>query len=201
MASIDAWVLQKSIRLAKKLEHKGFSTVISVNLSVDSLDDPMLPARLGELLANESLSPNLLEIEIPEGTLMRDVNRSISILTELKLMGVRLSIDDFGTGYSSFAYLAEFPVNTLKIDRSFILELTRSKAKRTIVKSIITMAHDLYLDVVAEGAEDYGQVALLKKMNCDKIQGYVYAKPLDLPAFIQFTQAAQPQSSPPADAY
>jgi EAL domain-containing protein (putative c-di-GMP-specific phosphodiesterase class I) len=116
-------------------------------------------------------------------------------------MGVRLSIDDFGTGYSSFAYLAEFPVNTLKIDRSFILELTRSKAKRTIVKSIITMAHDLYLDVVAEGAEDYGQVALLKKMNCDKIQGYVYAKPLDLQAFIKFTQAAQPQSSPPADAY
>jgi diguanylate cyclase (GGDEF)-like protein/PAS domain S-box-containing protein len=201
MASIDAWVLQNSIKLAKNLELKGFPTVISVNLSVDSLDDPMLPAKLGEFLAIESLSPNLLEIEIPEGTLMRDVNRSMSIMTELKLMGVRLSIDDFGTGYSSFAYLAEFPVNTLKIDRSFILELTRSKAKRTIVKSIITMAHDLYLDVVAEGAEDYGQVALLKKMNCDKIQGYVYAKPLDLQAFIKFTQAAQPQSSPPADAY
>ena len=201
MASIDTWVLQNSIRLAKKLERKGFPTVISVNLSVDSLDDPMLPAKLGELLAKESLAPNLLEIEIPEGTLMHDVNRSISILTELKLMGVRLSIDDFGTGYSSFAYLAEFPVNTLKIDRSFILELTRSKAKRTIVKSIITMAHNLYLDVVAEGAEDNGQVALLKKMNCDKIQGYVYAKPLDLPAFLRFTRDAQPRSTPPADAH
>jgi EAL domain-containing protein (putative c-di-GMP-specific phosphodiesterase class I) len=132
---------------------------------------------------------------------MRDVNKSISILTELKLMGVRLSIDDFGTGYSSFAYLAEFPVNTLKIDRSFILELTRSKAKRTIVKSIITMAHNLYLDVVAEGAEDNSQVALLKKMNCDKIQGYVYARPLDLKAFLKFAKTTQAKRTPPADAH
>ncbi len=201
MGSIDSWVLQNSIQLAKKLERKGFPTLISVNLSVDSLDDPMLPAKLLEQLNKENLPPNLLEIEIPEGSLMRDVNRSISVLTELKLMGIKLSIDDFGTGYSSFAYLAEFPVNTLKIDRSFILELTRSKAKRTIVKSIITMAHHLYLDVVAEGAEDNGQVALLKKMNCDKIQGYVYAKPLDLPAFLKFTQSTQPRPSPPADAH
>ena len=132
---------------------------------------------------------------------MRDVSKSISILTELKLMGVRLSIDDFGTGYSSFAYLAEFPVNTLKIDRSFILELTRSKAKRTIVKSIITMAHNLYLDVVAEGAEDNSQVALLKKMNCDKIQGYVYARPLDLKAFLKFAKTTQAKRTPPADAH
>jgi diguanylate cyclase (GGDEF)-like protein len=201
MASIDSWVLENSIQLAKQLEQHGFPTVISVNLSVDSLDDPMLPAKLNDHLTKAGLPASLLEIEIPEGTLMRDVSKSISILTELKLMGVRLSIDDFGTGYSSFAYLAEFPVNTLKIDRSFILELTRSKAKRTIVKSIITMAHNLYLDVVAEGAEDNSQVALLKKMNCDKIQGYVYARPLDLKAFLKFAKTTQAKRTPPADAH
>lgn len=200
MASIDEWVLRDSIRLAKDLERSGCPVPISVNLSVDSLDDPLLPSKLAAHLAGARLPPNLLEIEIPEGALMRDVNRSIAILTELRIMGVRLSIDDFGTGYSSFAYLAEFPVNTLKIDRSFVLELTRSKAKRTIVKSIITMAHHLYLDVVAEGAEDLQQVSLLKKMNCDKIQGYVYAKPLDYTAFLGFVETTRP-SLPAADAH
>lgn len=199
MANIDDWVLYNSIRLAKDLERRGLPIPISVNLSIDSLDDPRLPAKLSDYLAELKLPPNLLEIEIPEGALMRDVKRSISILTELKTMGIRLSIDDFGTGYSSFAYLAEFPVDTLKIDRSFVIELTRSKAKRTIVKSIITMAHHLYLDVVAEGAEDNSQVTLLKKMNCDKIQGYVFAKPLDSKAFLKFVKANLPKQVPAPD--
>lgn len=200
MPAIDDWVLRNSIKVAKELEGLGVATAISVNLGADSFDDPLLPSRIGQYLSEYGLPPHLLEIEIPEGALMRDVGRAISITTELRLMGLSLSIDDFGTGYSSFAYLAQFPVHTLKIDRSFIVELNKSKAKRTIVRSIIAMAHHLSLDVVAEGAEDTSQISVLKKMHCDKIQGYFYAKPLSLADFIEFHRVRQPQGLPAPDA-
>ncbi|MFZ4649806.1 MAG: putative bifunctional diguanylate cyclase/phosphodiesterase [Rubrivivax sp.] len=188
MPAIDDWVLKTAVGAARTLEAQGLLVPISVNLGVDSLDDPQLSAKLGLFLREKNLSPWMLEVEIPEGALMHDVDRAISTLTELHMMGVKLSIDDFGTGYSSFAYLAEFPVHTLKIDRSFIIELKNSRAKRTIVQSIIRLAHHLSLDVVAEGAEDNDQVNMLRKMNCDKLQGYAIAKPLTLDKFIDFVK-------------
>ena len=200
MPAIDDWVLRHSIGLAKELDQAGISTPVSVNLGCDSFDDALLPTRIATCLQEYQLPPHLLEVEIPEGALMRDVERAVSITTELRVMGVLLSIDDFGTGYSSFAYLAQFPVHTLKIDRSFILELERSKAKQTIVRGIITMAHHLSLDVVAEGAEDTSQISLLKKMRCDKIQGYYYARPLAVEDFIAFHQERAARAVPAADA-
>ena len=187
MPAIDDWVLRTAVTTARSLESQGLFIPISVNLGIDSLDDPNLPRKLGRIIEDEKLSPWMLEVEIPEGALVHDVDRAISILNELHGMGVKLSIDDFGTGYSSFAYLAEFPVHTLKIDRSFIIELRNSKPKRTIVQSIIRLAHHLSLDVVAEGAEDYDQVSLLRKMNCDKLQGYVISKPLSQSDFNSFS--------------
>lgn len=200
MPAIDDWVLRNSIKAAKELEAAGIPTPISVNLGGDSFDDAMLPTRIGVFLEEFELPAHLLEVEIPEGALMRDVERAIAITTELRMMGVLLSIDDFGTGYSSFAYLAQFPVHTLKIDRSFIAELSKSKAKQTIVRGIIAMAHHLSLDVVAEGAEDTSQISLLKKMRCDKIQGYYYARPLSLQDFVRFHKERTPQALPRPDA-
>jgi EAL domain-containing protein (putative c-di-GMP-specific phosphodiesterase class I) len=198
MPAIDDWVLKTAVAAARDLELHGLTVPVSVNLGIDSLDDTQLPRKLGQLLSESELSPWMLEIEIPEGALMHDVERSISVLTELQTMGVKLSIDDFGTGYSSFAYLAEFPVHTLKIDRSFIIELKNSKAKRTIVQSIIRLAHHLSRDVVAEGAEDSDQMNMLKRMNCDKLQGYVIAKPLQMEDFLSFARdnSEKPRPNP-----
>ena len=114
---------------------------------------------------------------------MRDVEVSARVLGELSSMGVRVSIDDFGTGYSSFAYLAQFPVHTLKIDRSFVKELATSDTSRNIVKAIVRLAHSLSLEVIAEGAEDVGQIDLLTRMKCDAVQGFVFAKSMPLAAF------------------
>ncbi|MEN9418701.1 MAG: hypothetical protein RI988_2321 [Pseudomonadota bacterium] len=199
MQSIDRWVLRHSVKAAKELQQRHVPVPISINIGTDSLDDALLPSMLADLLQEFDLPPHLIEIEIPEGALMHDVDRSIAILTELSAMGLKLSIDDFGTGYSSFSYLAEFPVHTLKIDRSFISELTRSKAKRTIVQSIIKMAHHLSLEVVAEGAEDDEQVRSLRSMECDKIQGYVFARPLEIDAFVEFAKANSPTNTPDAE--
>lgn len=198
MPLIDEWVLRNAIEAARVLESRGLNVPISVNLGVESLDDLELPVKIKRFLNEAKLSPWMIEIEIPEGALMQDVERSVEILTNLQSMGIKLSIDDFGTGYSSFSYLAEFPVHTLKIDRSFIVELTSSKPKRTIVQSIIRLAHHLSLDVVAEGAEDSDQVGMLKKMNCDKLQGYVIAKPLQLEEFIDFTNSTSRNITPDA---
>jgi EAL domain-containing protein (putative c-di-GMP-specific phosphodiesterase class I) len=120
----------------------------------------------------------MLEVEIPEGALMQDVQVSAQVLSQLHAMGVRISIDDFGTGYSSFAYLAQFPVHALKIDRQFVTDLETKEVSRKVVKGIIRLAHSLALEVVAEGAETLQQVDLLRKMRCDSVQGYALGKPM-----------------------
>lgn len=186
MVTIDQWVLRQSLAYCAQLEDMGLSVPLSINLSVDSLADVHLVDRVREALLILNVPPKALEVEIPEGALMHDVQTSGKILGELNDMGVRISIDDFGTGYSSFAYLAQFPVHALKIDRSFVNELTTSEASRTIVKSIIRLAHSLSLDVVAEGAEEQEQLAMLRKFKCDSVQGYVIAKPLPWAEFVAF---------------
>jgi EAL domain-containing protein (putative c-di-GMP-specific phosphodiesterase class I) len=111
-------------------------------------------------------------------------------------MGVKISIDDFGTGYSSFAYLAQFPVETLKIDRSFVKDIGSNKTSRKIVEGIVRLAHSLSLQVVAEGAEEAEQVTLLRKMRCDALQGYFIAKPLSWTDFQAFVASHPPKKQP-----
>jgi len=129
---------------------------------------------------------------------MRDVDTSASVLAGLDELGVGISIDDFGTGYSSFAYLARFPVHTLKVDRSFVSDMTSNAASRTIVKSLIRLAHSLSMRVVAEGAETDEQMAMLERMHCDEVQGYAYARPMTFDKFCTFavgrTVAAGPRA-------
>jgi diguanylate cyclase (GGDEF)-like protein len=189
MRAIDTWVLRQAIVLCRDLPALGFSGPLSINLSADALGDVMLPERLGRDLQAAGVSPMALEIEIPEGDLMADVQASVRTLQALSAMGVGLSIDDFGTGYSSFAYLATFPVKTLKIDRSFVSELTTSASSRQIVKAIVRLAHSLGLNVVAEGAETDAQVHRLRRLQCDSVQGYAVAKPMTLEQFGAFVAA------------
>jgi len=186
MVAIDRWVLRQTLHCCAVLAARGLPIPISMNLSVDSLADLELVDCVREALAAYRVSPSLLEVEIPEGALMHDVQTSGKVLSALHEMGVRVSIDDFGTGYSSFAYLAQFPVDALKVDRSFVNDIAHSETSRTIVKSIVRLAHSLSLDVVAEGAEAPEQLALLRKMKCDSVQGYVIAKPLPWADFLDF---------------
>ncbi|MET0660306.1 MAG: EAL domain-containing protein [Steroidobacteraceae bacterium] len=186
MPVIDQWVLRQSLKYCSQLLAKGIEMPISINLSVDSLADLYLVQRVAEALEDANVPAGLLEVEIPEGAIMHDVSASAKVLAGLHEMGVRISVDDFGTGYSSFAYLAQFPVHALKIDRSFVAEICSSEASRKIVKAIVRLAHSLSLQVVAEGAETETQVALLRRMKCDSIQGYVISKPLPWAEFKQF---------------
>ena len=196
MRTIDAWVLRQAIGLCAQLRDFGATFPLSINLSADALGDVMLPERLIRDLATARLPASMLEIEIPEGDLMADVQASVRTLEALADMGVRLSIDDFGTGYSSFAYLAQFPVHTLKIDRSFVIGLSGSGPSRKIVKGIVRLAHSLGLDVVAEGAEDENQLVQLQRLKCDAVQGFAVAPPMPLSQFRAFA-ASRPTVAGP----
>ena len=127
-----------------------------------------------------------------EASVMSDVNASISILQELKGMGIEISIDDFGTGYSSLNYLKSFPIDTLKIDRSFISQVTSNNQDAAIAKAIIAMAHSLQLKVIAEGVETAAQLAFLCEEGCQVFQGYFYSPPLPAAEFAQFLAAKKP---------
>jgi EAL domain-containing protein (putative c-di-GMP-specific phosphodiesterase class I) len=129
-------------------------------------------------LRHSTLRPNDLRLEITESAAMRDAERTTAILTELRAIGVRISLDDFGMGYSSLSYLQRFPVDTLKIDRSFVLGLGNNKENREIVRTIVSLGRSLKLDVIAEGAETADQVAYLQQLKCGFCQGYFFSRPL-----------------------
>jgi len=151
---------------------------IAVNLSPRQFTDPNLVAMVGEVLDSTGLDPSSLELEVTEGAAMQNAALAIGILRDLKAMGVRIVLDDFGTGYSSLAYLKEFPIDTLKIDRSFVSGVTSEPNDAAIVSAIIAIAHSLDLDVVAEGVETLEQLAFLKERDCDRFQGFLLSRPV-----------------------
>jgi len=129
-------------------------------------------------LQNTKINPNIVELEITETVLMQSLDFNINILKELMDMGLRIALDDFGTGYSSLNYLRKIPISTLKIDKSFIDNITSSIKEESIINNIIQMAHSMDLKVVAEGVEIKDQLSILKERGCDYIQGYYFSKPL-----------------------
>ena len=189
MVRLDHWVLTDALRICAALSAQGLHSPLSINMSVDSLADHSLVERVRQALDDAGVAPGMLEIEIPEGALMQDVALSSKILGQLRAMGIRISVDDFGTGYSSFAYLARFPIQTLKIDRSLITGMQADASNQAIVRAIIQLAHTLSLDVVAEGVESQSEVATLQSMNCDAVQGYFYARPLRLQQFLEYARS------------
>lgn len=151
---------------------------ISVNLSVKQLLQPDLATSIGNLLRDAGLAPSCLKLEITESAVMQDPAAAAEVLLQIKSLGVQLSIDDFGTGYSSLSYLHRFPLDNLKIDRSFTAEIERGGDSLEIVRTILPMAKGLRLDVIAEGVENGEQLAILSKLQCEYAQGYYFSKPL-----------------------
>lgn len=164
---------------------------MSVNVTSREFANPELASDIGKCLAETGVDPACLQLEIVETIAMGDQEKSGQVLAQLKALGVRLSIDDFGTGYSSLSRLRRMPVDTLKIDRAFILHMDSDAESREIVRVIITLAHNLGMKVVAEGAETETHIDLLKQLNCEKAQGYFYSRPADSDAMAKLLATNQ----------
>jgi len=174
---IGAWVLRTACRQSRAWQHAGYGPLrIAVNLSARQFAQPGLVRDIARVLEETGLSPHCLEIELTESLVMEDVEGAIRTMGEIKAMGVKLSIDDFGTGYSSLSYLRRFPVDVLKIDRSFVRDITISEDDAAMVAAIIELARGLRMRVIAEGVETEAQLDYLKRRGCDEVQGHVYAR-------------------------
>jgi diguanylate cyclase (GGDEF)-like protein/PAS domain S-box-containing protein len=184
--SIGKWVLRRACEQSMAWQRAGLPPVrVSVNLSPRQLGDPDLLPEVRAVLADTGLQPDLLELEVTESSVMHNVERALEVLGALKGMGVRLAIDDFGTGYSSLAQLKRFPIDTLKVDRSFIRELPADSEDKAIAEAIIAMGKTLSLTVVAEGVETPEQKAFLRERACDQMQGYHFSKPIAADEFAE----------------
>ena len=179
VVALGNWVLRHTCRQAAQWRAEGLEPVtVAVNLSARQLHDGGLVEQVRDALADSGLPPGALELELTESMLMEDVEATIDTLRAIRALGVRLSVDDFGTGYSSLAYLKRFPLDAVKVDRSFVQDITADPDDVSITRAVITMAHALRLKVVAEGVETEGQLALLVANRCDEIQGYYFSRPL-----------------------
>jgi len=175
---LGEFVLRSVCEQIREWDKVGFGNFrVAVNLSARQFENN-IPQLVRGIIEETGISPESLAFEITEGIAMKNVDQNIRMLDELRALGLSISIDDFGTGYSSLAYLKRFPLNTLKIDRSFIKDITENEDDREITKAIIAMGQNLRLHVLAEGVETTEQVEFLRASGCDFIQGYYYARPL-----------------------
>lgn len=176
---IGAWVLQEACRQARAWQAAGLAPLLmAVNVSGVQFHQADLAETVRDILAEHGLAAASLEIEVTESVLMKSADSAVEILRKFREMGVRLAIDDFGTGYSSLSYLKRFPIDKLKIDRSFVSDITTDPDDAAIASAIIAMAHRLRLKVIAEGVETPGHLGFLLQEGCDEAQGYHYSKPL-----------------------
>jgi len=181
---IGAWVMRTACADNKRWQEMGLGMLrVAVNLSARQFGSPKLVADIAAVLADTGLAPDYLEIELTESLFMNDVTEAVETLHGMKSLGVSLSIDDFGTGYSSLSYLSRFPIDVLKIDRSFVSDIGSGNSEAPIVASIIALAHNLQLSVIAEGVETLDQIAYLRRHGCDEMQGYYFSRPLAADAF------------------
>lgn len=196
---IGEWVIQEACRRQVRWLHQGVGDfTVAVNVSGPQFNTSSLKYVIRDALESVSMEPQRLKLEITESMLMGEAEAFIHKLHEIKSIGASFSIDDFGTGYSSLSYLKRFPLDELKIDRSFIVDVPTAKDDGAIVRAIIALAHSLDLSVVAEGVENAAQVAFLRALNCDVIQGYYFSKPLSEIDFEHYIRAAKRST---ADAY
>lgn len=191
---IGEWVLRKACAQIKAWQDRRLPPVrVAINLSGRQLWQPDLAQIVSRGLRESGLNPGCLHLEITENILMQNVQSTMATLTALKTMGIQLSVDDFGTGYSSLSYLTRFPLDFLKIDRSFVRDVDTNNENAAIVAAMIAMAHSLKLKVIAEGVETKGQMDFLRDLGCDEIQGYLVSKPLPPEEFIRiFRQPSGP---------
>jgi len=179
IVSIGKWVLKTACAQNVAWQKQGLSAVcMAVNLSLRQLTDNNLVDDIKAALNDSGMAPNLLELEITESMIMSNPAKMMDVLVRLKKIVVQLAIDDFGTGYSSLAQLKHFPIDTLKIDRSFIRNIPGNTEDNAITHAIIAMGNTLGLTVVAEGVETIEQMNYLKDQSCDEMQGYYFSRPI-----------------------
>ncbi|MGI2156098.1 EAL domain-containing protein [Shewanella baltica] len=180
---VSQWVLKQAIQQLVAWQQRGMALKLAINLSAHDLVDTRLPNQIASLLKDNNLPSGALCIEVTEGAVMKDAQTVVSVLQRFRDMGVSVAIDDFGTGHSSLAYLKILPVNEVKIDRSFIKDMLTNSQDVMIVNTSIQLIHGLGFTVVAEGVEEPEGVEILRNLNCDIIQGYVFSKPLKAAEF------------------
>ena len=183
---IGKWILQQACIFAKKLVDEGHQDlIVAVNVSPRQFSHPDFSQVVIDTLAETKLPAKNLELEITEGVFVHNESRTLSVMNELKSIGIHLSIDDFGTGYSSLSYLKRFPVDKLKIDQSFILDCHNNEEDKALVKTIVSLGKNLGLSLIAEGVELIEHVDFLKEIECDEMQGYWFSRPLKADALVE----------------
>jgi EAL domain-containing protein (putative c-di-GMP-specific phosphodiesterase class I) len=189
---LGEWVLRTACAQYKGWQEEGLTPLrMSVNVSARQFQQPNLVRTVARVLRETELDAQFLELELTEIAVMNDPDRAITTLRQLKEMGIKISIDDFGTGYSSLSYLKRFPIDVLKIDRSFVRDITTDPDDEAICMSIIELAHNLNLRVIAEGVETEAQLGFLRLLKCNEMQGYLFSKPLPAKSFAQLLAKGQ----------
>ncbi len=187
IAPITDWVMKQACRQNSQWQQRGYNPIrMAINVSPKQFNQEDIVYRIFNLIISSDLAPKYVELEITEGALVEDVEKSCAILMKLKSRGIQVSIDDFGTGYSSLSYLKKFPLDTLKIDQSFVCDLMQDSDDAAIVSAIIAMARSLKLNVIAEGVENQEQLNYLAAKGCNEVQGYFTGRPVPAEEFEQF---------------
>ena len=185
--AIDAWVIEQACRQTRAWHDAGYEGLrVSVNISARQFNQPALADSIADACQRANLQPEFLTVELTESLVMEDLDRTASLLQEIKNIGVAIAIDDFGTGYSSLAYLKRFPIHELKVDRSFVADVPGNGEDTAIFKAVVAMAYALDLHVVAEGVESSEQLEFLRGLKCDTVQGLLVGAPLRDSEFVSF---------------
>src|SRR5215211_2824617 len=198
--SLGDWILRAACSQNKAWQDAGLAPMrLSVNFSARQFQQPSFMSAVAEILKETNLDPRWLELELTESSIMKEQEQAIEKLHELKLMGIRVAIDDFGTGYSSLNYLKRFPIDTLKIDKSFVSDVCKDPHDTAIVRAIINLGHALDLTVIAEGVETKEQLQYLSALECDVVQGFLFSKAISAAAFEELLVEQRRVSSLTAD--
>ena len=200
--TLGAWVLRRACLDAMQWRRQGINIErVSVNLSGRQFSDGGLINLVHSVLHESGLNPRCLTLELTESALIQDVEKAVMTLKQLKELGVHIAVDDFGTGYSSLNYLKRFPIDVLKIDRSFVKDIGLNREDTAVTSAVITLAHSLDLSVVAEGVETQAQIEFLQRKGCDVLQGFYYSPPLEESELLSWQQRWHvPMYTPPLEA-
>ncbi len=193
---LTMWVIREAGRLHRILTDTGLAVPIAVNISGKNLRDIQFPDRIQEVLAQLGLPSSAISLELTETAAFDDPLRTLDILSRLRIKGFALAIDDFGTGYSSLKLLRQLPFSTIKVDRSFVADMTRAHDSHSIVKSVIDLAHNMGLSTVAEGVESAEAAAALVELGVDAMQGYFFSRPLSVEQLCAWLRQRESASSP-----
>jgi len=194
---IGEWVLREALRQARTWQAPGRAMRVSVNVSAHQLARPSFVGRLRRVIAEAGIDPKLVELEVTEGVIIQGAGGAREALDLIAASGVGIAIDDFGTGYSGLAYLKRLPIDTVKIDQSFVRDLTIDPDDAAIVTAIVAMARSLGVDVIAEGIETPEQLEALKRLGCHRGQGYLLARPMTASAVAKLLRATAGKATAP----